>query len=93
MRVELNKHELDILDQALDSYEKEAGNGALFSGMIGCMLSSKEERDNEKSRFRTEMEKAREEARQRKQQTTLIRAKLYQAMAIESEHVIDAPAA
>lgn len=89
MTIDLNNHELEMLEKALDCYEKDAGSGALFGGMLGMMLSPKEERAGEKKRFEQEMDKAQIEAHNRRVQTTLLRAKLYQAMARESEHVLE----
>ena len=89
MQVNLTKPELEMIEAALDAYEHAVTGDAMMGSLLGVMLSPKEDRENEKSRISTEMEKARNESHNRRVKTTLLRAKLYAAMALESEHVIE----
>ncbi len=89
MRVNLSNTEIELIEKALDTYEREASSEALMGSMLGMMLTPKDQRDEEKLRFKAEMEKAEEEMRHRRRVSTLLRAKLYQASALESEHVIE----
>lgn len=86
MQVNLCQEEINILEQALDTWEKDASTSGLFGMMVGALFCSKEERDNEKERQAIELAKGQAEGLRRKRVSTLLRAKLYQADAHMSEH-------
>ena len=88
MTIELSQHEINIIEQALDVWEKDASTGALMGTMLGAMLSPRDERDKWKDDSKREMEKATDEGNRRKRVSTLLRAKLYQADAKQAEHTI-----
>jgi patatin-like phospholipase/acyl hydrolase len=88
MQIELSQSEMTILEQALDCWEKDASTGAMMGGLFSLMLSPKDERDNAKNAFKSEQEKALSEGQRRKRVSTLLRAKIYQAAALASEHEI-----
>jgi hypothetical protein len=39
MKVELSRHEIELIDKALECWERDACHGALFSMMVGTMLA------------------------------------------------------
>ena len=92
MQIDLNKAEIELLDKALETWEKDAHSGALMGSLMSAMLCPKEERVGEETRRALEMKKAAEETQSRRFKSVLLRAKLYQALARESEYTTDAHA-
>lgn len=90
MQVELNKIEVELIDKALEVWEKEAHSAPMFTSLVSAMLCPKEERDGEKLRREKDFRDADVEARNRRTKSILLRAKLIQALARESEHEVSA---
>jgi hypothetical protein len=86
MQVDLNKKELEILDSALQAWEKEASGNAMIGSMFAAILVKDEDRMKEVTD--RQMAKAAEKDALRKTQSLLLRAKLAQAAAPESEHEV-----
>jgi hypothetical protein len=86
MEVNLSKMEVEMLDEALDTWEEEASRSALMSMMMTAVFSAPEERDGAKNKCLENMDRARREQQQRRLKAALLRAKLLQALARESEH-------
>jgi hypothetical protein len=83
MNIELNKTELELLDEALQSWEREPTSGAMVGSMIGMIMA------DDKDRMQAVADKQRQEAnkkvKERRYRSTLLRAKLLQALNRESE--------
>lgn len=88
MTVELNKPEIELLDQALEVWEREDIGSAMMSSMLGAMLSPKESREDYKAEMQRDLAEAKNKCQQKRIKATLLRAKLFQALARESEHVL-----
>jgi hypothetical protein len=88
MKVDLSKHEIELLDKALQCWEVESGGQALIGGVMTAILTGKnpEQEAASKARFEKEMEKANADMKERKIKSLMLRAKLYQAISRESEH-------
>jgi hypothetical protein len=86
--VELNKPEIELLDKALESWEREDMGQAMMSSMVGAILSPKEDRGDYKAAMKVELAEAANSCQQKRIKATLLRAKLFQALARESEHVL-----
>lgn len=89
MQIDLSKHELELIDAALDSWEKDPGNAALFTGMLGAMMIPKDKQKEHEIQFEEKMRKTEETTKQRKRQVIMLKAKLYQALSRDSEHTIE----
>lgn len=87
MQVELNRKEIQILDEALVAWEKESTSTAMVGSMFASMLI----RDEEKAKDVCEkhMREAASKDKNRKNQSLMLRAKLAQADAQLSEHEIN----
>lgn len=92
MNINLNKAELQLIDKALDAYEKEATSNSLMSSLLGAMLTPKDSLSLDKflEQERQLQDKATQENRRRKHATIMLKAKLYQAEAVASEHEVGA---
>lgn len=90
MQIDLNKSEIELLDRALESWERDPMGGALMSSVFASMLCPKDEREANAARREVELCKAQEESTQRRIKSILLRAKLYQALSRESEHDLEA---
>lgn len=86
MNIELNKSEVELLDAALQVWEKETQSTALMGSMFSIMLCPKEFRDKEQEHNKIAMDKAELEAKKRQHKSLLLRAKLFQALSKYSEH-------
>lgn len=86
MQIVLSKHEVELLDKALQSWEGEATASALTGSIIGTMLSGAENREETNKRVKKELEDAEKESQSRRVKSLLLRAKLYQSLMKESEH-------
>lgn len=93
MTIELSSADLELIDSALDIWEKQPSEEACRSSMMGIMLSGlKKNVDPTEAERQTEalFEKANKTAKERKHRGILLRAKLIQAMNRASEHEIEA---
>lgn len=90
MQIDLNKSEIELLDKALETWEKEPRQGAAMESVFMAILCPKEEREIEGARREAELHKAQEESSHRRIKSILLRAKLYQALSRESEHDLEA---
>jgi hypothetical protein len=92
MKVELSQFEVELLDSALTAWEAEPSGDAMMTGFVGAMLGGlagpesverlKKDRDEIKSR-------AVKESQKRRLKAALLRAKLLQALAVDSEHSVE----
>lgn len=81
MQIELSQDEMETLQQALESWERDASMGALMGSLVGAMLTRPgEDRDKERIRNEEMMRKAEEEGKRRKLKSLMLRAKLAQAV-------------
>lgn len=86
MEIELNETEIKLIDKALDTWEKEAMSSAMFGSLLTTVLMPKDKNeqaaeDRENSKFKA----AETEAHNRRVKSTLLRAKLFQALNRASE--------
>lgn len=88
MTVELSEPEIKLLDKALEAWEHEDMGQAMMSSLIGAVLSPKESRGDFKTGMQREIAEAKDRGQQKRIKATLLRAKLFQALARESEHVL-----
>jgi len=95
MKIELSQFEVELLDQALSVWEKEPHSEASMSGLVGVMLAGITGRENPEGAesirgdvklMRTQAEKT---VQKRRLQAALLRAKLLQGLAIDSEHSVE----
>lgn len=86
MTVELNKNEIGLLDSALQSWEKEPGMSAMFSSMLKIVLAPKEREEEAQQSSESSIQAAEKESQSRRIKAVMIRAKLFQVLARESEH-------
>ena len=90
MNVQLSRPEVELIEQALKLWTEEPHHRMLSASMMGAMLrgvtgQSKEELQSDMMKDQAQ---ARAEAALRERQSLLLRAKLLQAQARESEHDI-----
>jgi hypothetical protein len=89
MTIELSKNEIELLDEALDVWEKKPHSEGMISSMLGMMTRRGEEtKEQTASIMRKEIDEAIKETQQRRFKAILLRAKLIQALNKESEHDI-----
>jgi len=88
MQIDLNKAEIELIDKALETWERDAQSSALMSGVFSGMLTRREKLDETRAEFIAEMNTAQKETQARRIKSVLLRAKLYQALSRESEHAI-----
>lgn len=88
MQIELNKSEIELIDKALEIWEKESHSGAMLSAIFGTMLCPKAEREIIDEKIKKDFKKAEEEGQARRVKSIMLRAKLYQALSRDSEHVL-----
>ncbi len=87
MQIELNKNEIELIDTALDIWEKEAQRDAMLSSMLGVMTRRVEEpKEKIVEDMKSEMAEANKESQRRRIKSIMLRAKLFQALSRESEH-------
>lgn len=91
MQLELNKSEIELIDKALETWEKDAHSGAMMGAMLGAMLCPKDQREGESAKVKQELRAAEQEGQVRRVKSVLLRAKLYQALSRESEHTVETP--
>jgi hypothetical protein len=89
MTIELNKTEVELIDAALDVWEKQPQSEGMITSMLGIMTRSRDESTEEtKSAIKRERDTAQKETQDRRFKAILLRAKLVQALNKESEHDI-----
>lgn len=86
MNVELSKNEIELLDTALQSWEKEPGLSAMFYSMLKLALAPKEQEQEAQKSSENSIRDAEKETQSRRIKAVMIRAKLFQVLARESEH-------
>lgn len=86
MNVELSKNEIELLDTALQSWEKEPGLSAMFSSMLKLVLAPKEQEEEAQKSSENSMRAAEKETQSRRIKAVMIRAKLFQVLTRESEY-------
>jgi len=87
MQIELNKNEIELIDTAPETWEKEAHQAAIMSSMLSVMTRKTEDpKEKFVAEVKSEMAGAAKEAQQRRIKSILLRAKLFQALSRESEH-------
>jgi hypothetical protein len=87
MKIDLSPFEIELLDKALDAYEAQPSS----SGFIGALLGAAILRDEQKAEefMRKQQTEAERVTKQRRMKVALLRAKLLQAVAIDSEHSLE----
>lgn len=87
MQVELSKREVELIEEAMYAYERIPIQDASMKGILGAVLGAKNQDESAMSaRLAKEMATGDKEAMERKVESVLLRAKLYQALARDSEH-------
>ena len=74
-----------LIDGALKVWETEAMQAALMGSMFGMMLGHEKDQDKETLRREADFSNAKKEEYDRRVVSTLLRAKLFQAMNRETE--------
>jgi 1-deoxy-D-xylulose 5-phosphate reductoisomerase len=96
LKIDLSKFEVEMLDAALNVWEKEPSADAAMGGIMGVILSGISGRagdptgaetiKNDMRQMRSDAEKT---VQKRRLQAALLRAKLLQVLAIDSEHTLE----
>lgn len=96
MKIELSQFEVELLDAALTVWEKEPSTDASMSGIMGAIFSGIAGRDGNSetaATIKNDMKQMRADAdksvQKRRIQAALLRAKLLQSLAIDSEHAVE----
>ncbi len=72
-----NTNEIEVLLEALDSWESAPGSSGFTHGLLGMMLGGKDKsKDDITNEFEETMDKQKEEGNRRKEIAVLIKAKL-----------------
>jgi len=85
MQIELSKAEVELLDTALEAWEKEAHTEGLIEAIVRGMMQPRTEAEARKE-TKAAFEVARSQGKTRRMKALMLRAKLFQALARESEH-------
>jgi hypothetical protein len=88
MNVELSKNEIELLEQALVTWEQEAMQQGMMGAIFGAMIPGGEKEERKKA-VHNEIEVAKQESQKRRMKSTMLRAKLIQALSRDSEHTIE----
>lgn len=91
MNIELTKQEAELLDTALDLWEKEPHSTGMVSLMLGSLFRGERSKQEIEAVSRAEQDTARKEAHRRRMQSALIRVKIAQALNRDSEHDVIQP--
>lgn len=95
MKIELSQFEVEMLDAALTVWEKEPSADAAMGGIMGAIFAgmagrkNPEHRDTIKDDMRNMRNDAEKLVQKRRLQAALLRAKLLQGLAVNSEHSFD----
>lgn len=88
MTVELSKSEIELIDKALETWERDDMSTAMMSSMLGSMIGPRVSETESKARIRQEIEEAQDKCQQKRIKAALLRAKLFQSLARDSEHTL-----
>lgn len=97
MQIEFSQAEADLMDEALKDWAQQpiqqGFTGSMMSSILRGMSGNAEGKTKEEHarEVRGEIEEARKQALGRERRALLLRAKLAQAMARESEHAVGEP--
>lgn len=83
MTVELSSSEIDLLDEALKAWEKQPISEGFGTAMLRAVVGPKESR---RETMEAEIAEVEKDSKARERRALLLRAKLMQASARESEH-------
>lgn len=86
MQVELSQADVELLKQALDSWEKEAASEGMLGSLMMAVMCPKEMREQARQDSERDLAEAKQKAARRRDQATLLRAKFIQTSARASEH-------
>lgn len=89
MKVELSKFEVELLDQALQVWESQPMTDGMMGSILGSMLMRDQPKEDRERHTRQEIEDSRQKVSKRRLQSTLLRAKLLQGLASDSEHNLE----
>ncbi len=85
MTIELSKPEIELLEQALVTWENEAMQSSFTGAVLGAIFG----KENREKEFKTQMETAQAESQKRRMKSVMLRAKLAQALTRDTEHMIE----
>lgn len=86
MTIELSGAELELIESALDVWERECQQSAMLAGVMETVMVPREARQETNKKVHKDLDDAEAEAKIRKRKSVFLRAKLMQASARESEH-------
>lgn len=89
MKVELSKTEVEMIGQALDAWEKQAQSDAAMGSMFTAIILGRHDKDQARREIELEHKKANDETSSRRTRSIMLRAKLIQAEAQNSEHELE----
>ena len=76
--LEFSAEELNMLYEALESWERESTGGAMTAGLLGMMLSR--DKDEAEKSFHETMDNGKREADIRKRKAIILKARLMEAL-------------
>ena len=93
MNINLNQKELEIIDEALQCWEKQPNSDAFSGALLGSIFKSMARKegetfDSKDDSARQQIDAAEKICKSRKNQSLLLRAKIMQASALQSEHEV-----
>jgi hypothetical protein len=89
MKIELSKFEVELLDRSLDAYESEPVTTGFSISILTSMLGRQRTAEEVKRDALDQRDSAQKECGKRRLQAALLRAKLLQALAVDSEHCVE----
>lgn len=89
MKIDLSKHEVELIDNALQEWEAAAQRDSCMGMMVEALVTPREERAHLRQKIAAERASATQEQQRRRRVATLLRAKLFQAEASDSEHTVE----
>ncbi len=92
MQIDLSKTEIELIDKALEVWEKDPMSSQTFSLLAGSVLCPTSQREEFKAETATRMKEGEKEVQVRRMRSVMLRAKLFQGLARESEHDLSTPA-
>jgi len=81
MQIEISKSEIELLDKALEVWEKDASSQALMGLMLHAMVGPKASEDELNDKTEKRMKLIENETQSRRVKSVFLRAKLFQALA------------
>ncbi len=91
MKIGLSKFEVELLDQALEAWEKEPQSDAALGSIFAALISGPANAERTKALMLEERQRGKQEQTSRRLKATLLRAKLLQSLALDSEHNFENP--